>query len=199
MTTALTTTTLLRRLEAAADLSLPGVERLLDAVRVRPIAERQAAFHEDEACPYLFVVRSGLFKQLYTKDDGTEWIKSFTGEGEAFACPIALAGHRTTFASVAIEPSIVEVIEWRDVEALGDEDLSWQRAIRFAYQRLAELKVRRERDLLMLTAEQLYRQFVAASPDLLTRIAQKDLAAFLGVTAVGLNRIVKRVRTCPTA
>jgi hypothetical protein len=59
--------------------------------------------------------------------------------------------------------------------------------------------VRRERDLLMLTAEQLYRQFVAASPDLLTRIAQKDLAAFLGVTAVGLNRIVKRVRTCPTA
>lgn len=194
MAHALTTAVLLRQLETAAGLSLPGLDRLLGAVRVRSIAERQAAFHEDEVCPRLFVVRSGLFKQLYTKDEGTEWIKSFAREGEAFACPMAVAGHRTTFASVAIEPSVVEVIEWRDVEVLGAGDLGWQRAIRFAYQRLAELKVRRERDLLMLTAEQLYRQFAASSPELLNRVAQKDLAAFLGVTAVGLNRIVKRVR-----
>ena len=195
MTAALTTTALLRRLETAAGLSLPDVDRLLGAVRVKPIAERQAAFREDEVCPRLFIVRSGLFKQVYTTDQGTEWVKSFAREGEAFACPIALSGDRTTFASVAIEPSVVEVIEWPDVEALGAGDLSWQRAIRFAYQRLAELKVRRERDLLMLTAEQLYRQFAASSPELLNRIAQKDLAAFLGVTAVGLNRIVKRVRS----
>ena len=86
------------------------------------------------------------------------------------------------------------MINWQDVEALGTKDVSWQRAIRFVFQRLAELKVRRERDLLMLSAEQMYRQFAQSSPDLLDRIAQKDLAAFLGVTAVGLNRIVKRVR-----
>jgi CRP-like cAMP-binding protein len=194
-----TTATLIRRLAASAALSLPDVERLLGRVRVRPIAARQAAFREDEACPYVFVVQSGLFKQLYTRSDGTEWIKSFAREGEAFACPLALAGERTTFASVAIEPSIVEVINWQDVEALGTADVSWQRAIRFVFQRLAELKVRRERDLLMLSAEQMYRQFAQSSPDLLDRIAQKDLAAFLGVTAVGLNRIVKRVRIATSA
>ena len=83
------------------------------------------------------------------------------------------------------------------LEALGAEDVSWQRAIRIAFQRLAELKVRRERDLLMLSAEQMYRQFAQGSPDLLTRIAQKDLAAFLGVTAVGLNRIIRRVERAP--
>ena len=194
MVAELATRSLLRRLEAAAGLTLPGIDRLLDAVHLTTIPEHQAAFHEDELCPRLFVVRSGLFKQLYTKDDGTEWIKSFAREGEAFACPIALSGKRTTFASVAIEPSVVEMIEWRDVETLGAGDMSWQRAIRFGYQLLAEVKVRRERDLLMLSAEQLYRQFVASSPELLTRVSQKDLAAFLGVTAVGLNRIVKRVR-----
>ena len=86
------------------------------------------------------------------------------------------------------------MINWQDVEALGTKDVSWQRAIRFVFQRLAELKVRRERDLLILSAEQMYRQFAQSPPDLLDRIAQKDLAAFLGVTAVGLNRIVKRVR-----
>jgi len=29
-------------------------------------------------------------------------------------------------------------------------------------------------------------------PDLVSRVPQKDLAAFLGVTPVGLNRIIKR-------
>ena len=97
-----------------------------------------------------------------------------------------------TFASVAIEASVVESIEWQVLERLGDADLAWQKAIRFAFQYRAELKVRRERDLLMLTPEQLYRQFAADAPELAARVPQKDLAAFLGVTPVGLNRIIRR-------
>jgi CRP-like cAMP-binding protein len=139
-------------------------------------------------------VRRGLLKQLYAKDDGTEWIKSFAREGELFGCPIALTpGGRTTFASVAIEPAVVESTEWRLVEGLGRTSLEWQKAIRYLFQRLAELKVRRERDLLMLSAADLYRQLAGESPDLIARVPQKDLAAFLGVTPVGLNRIIRRV------
>jgi hypothetical protein len=44
----------------------------------------------------------------------------------------------------------------------------------------------------MLTAEELYRQFVRDSPALALRVSQRDLAAILGVTPVGLNRIVRR-------
>jgi CRP-like cAMP-binding protein len=183
---------LLGRVEAQIG-PLPGHHALLDAVRVSSFAPRQQAFGEDEACPRLFIVRSGLFKQLYTRDDGTEWIKSFAREGDLFACPLALSrAGRTTFASVAIEPSVVEWVEWRVLEELGETDVAWQKAIRIGFQRLAELKVRRERDLLMLSAEALYRQFVADTPDLASRVPQKDLAAFLGVTPVGLNRIIRR-------
>jgi CRP-like cAMP-binding protein len=183
---------ILRRVEAQIG-PLPGHHVLLDAVRVASFAPRQRAFGEDEACPRLFIVQSGLFKQLYTRDDGTEWIKSFAREGDLFACPLALSrSGRTTFASVAIEPSVVEWVEWRVLEELGEADLAWQKAIRVGFQRLAELKVRRERDLLMLSAEALYRQFVADAPDLASRVPQKDLAAFLGVTPVGLNRIIRR-------
>ena len=115
-------------------------------------------------------------------------------EGELFGCPIALTpGGRTTFASVAIEPAVVESTEWRLVEGLGRTSLEWQKAIRYLFQRLAELKVRRERDLLMLSAADLYRQLAGESPDLIARVPQKDLAAFLGVTPVGLNRIIRRV------
>jgi hypothetical protein len=57
------------------------------------------------------------------------------------------------------------------------------------------VKVRRERDLLMLSAEALYRKFVNETPSLAERVPQKDLAAFLGVTPVGLNRIIRRCRS----
>jgi CRP-like cAMP-binding protein len=185
---------MLRRVEAQVG-SLPGHRGLLDAVRVSSLAPREQAFGEDDVCPRLFVVQSGLFKQLYTRDDGTEWIKSFAREGDLFACPLALTrGGRTTFASVAIEPSVVEWVEWHVIEQLGETDVAWQKVIRTGFQRLAELKVRRERDLLMLSAEELYRQFVTDAPGLASRVPQKDLAAFLGVTPVGLNRIIRRSR-----
>jgi CRP-like cAMP-binding protein len=60
--------------------SLPHVDRLLDAVRVVQLRPRESAFREDEECPRLFLVRSGLLKQLYTTEDGSEWIKSFARE-----------------------------------------------------------------------------------------------------------------------
>ena len=58
----------------------------------------------------------------------------------------------------------------------------------------AERKEKRERELLILNAEERYREFLAEAPALQSRVPQKDLARYLGLTPVGLNRIVKRVR-----
>jgi CRP-like cAMP-binding protein len=190
---------ILKRVEARTG-PLPRRQVLLDAVRVTSLAPRERAFDEDEECPRVYVVRSGLLKQLYTREDGSEWIKSFACEGDLFACPVALApGGRTTFASVAIDRSVVEWVDWRVIEELGRTDLAWQTAIRLGFQALAEVKVRRERDLLMLNAEALYRKFIADTPTLAARVPQKDLAAFLGVTPVGLNRIIRRCAAGATA
>jgi CRP-like cAMP-binding protein len=184
----------LKRFEALTGVSLPKADRLLDAVRATKFEPRERVFHEDEICPRIYIVRVGLLKQFYLKEDGTEWIKSFTGADELFGCLDALAGGTTSFASVAIEPSVVESIDWHVIERLADEDLRWQKVLRLGFQHLAQLKVRRERDLLMLTAEELYRKFANTAPQLVQRVPQRDLAAFLGVTPVGLNRIIRRGR-----
>jgi CRP-like cAMP-binding protein len=185
----------LHQLSAQAGLQLPELQAVEAAVQVRALPEREAAFDLGAACPRIFVVRSGLMKQRYLKEDGSEWIKSFTAAGDAFACPFALrAGGRCSFASIAIEPSVVESVDFALIERLGDLHPHWQKAIRLGFQALVELKVARERELLMHTAEELYGKFVAAKPELARRVPQKDLAAFLGVTPVGLNRIVRRSR-----
>lgn len=53
---------------------------------------------------------------------------------------------------------------------------------------------RRERELLTLAPRDRYLQFHQDRPGLEGRIPQKDLARYLGVTPVGLNRIIGRLR-----
>ncbi|WP_426336251.1 Crp/Fnr family transcriptional regulator [Pseudoduganella sp. R-31] len=184
----------LRRLEQAAGLQLPEVEQLAASVQLLQLREREFAFHEGDACPRLFAVRTGLLKQFYTTSDGKEWIKSFTVEDELFACPIGFQpGGRTSFGAAALEASVLEVIDWRLLDDLGERHLAWQKAIRFGFQALTQLKMVRERDLLMYSPEQMYQHLLERRAGLVQRVPQKELAAYLGVTPVGLNRIARRL------
>lgn len=88
---------------------------------------------------------------------------------------------------------MVEALDWRLVDALGERHLAWQKAIRCAFQQLTQLKMVRERDLLMYTPEQMYQHLLDNRAELVQRVPQKDLAAYLGVTPVGLNRIARRL------
>ncbi|KQV54361.1 hypothetical protein ASE26_01220 [Duganella sp. Root198D2] len=184
----------LHRLEQATGLQLPEVETLAASVRLVQLREREFAFHQGDHCPRLFGVRSGLLKQFYTTPDGKEWIKSFTAEDELFACPLGFQpGGRTSFGTAALEASVVEALDWRLVDDLGERHLAWQKAIRFGFQALSGLKMVRERDLLMYTPEQMYQHLLDSRPGLVQRVPQKELAAYLGVTPVGLNRIARRL------
>jgi len=192
-----TAVTLIRRLEQRYGLTLPDVDSLTPKLRAISLRPHQAAFRQGDSCPCLFVVREGLLKQLYTQPDGRERIKSFSGPGDLFACLHALDGRgRTSFASVAIEASVVERIDFADLERQAEHSVAWQKALRLGFQALAEIKVERERELLSFSARELYERLAAASPQWIDRVPQKDLAAFLGVTAVGMNRIIRRGGRC---
>ena len=185
----------LQRLATLANVDLPELAAICGHITTVELQPGECAFRQGDRQRALFVVRSGLLKQYYVGKSGDMAIKSFTARGDVFACIESLLGDgATTFASEAIEPSIVERIEYARIEALATRHIEWQRALTAAFALLARIKVRRERDLLMLTAEQLYGNFVETHPQLAARIPQKDLAGFLGVTPVGLSRIAKRYR-----
>ena len=62
-----------------------------------------------------------------------------------------------------------------------------------AFQLYGARKEKRERELLTLSPEERYRSFSHEYPMLSSRIPQKDIARYLGVTPVGLCRIKKRL------
>jgi CRP-like cAMP-binding protein len=166
-----------------------------NATTVDHYEPRQAVFMQGVVNHRIYVVRSGLLSLNYLKEDGSEWIKSFVYEGRFFASVMALAPQgRTSFMVRAIESSVLESVDYRLLEKLAAQHLAWSEVLRKLTMLFAISKEQRERELLTLNAQARYTAFRDANPDLAKRIPQKDLARFLGLTPVGLNRIIARVR-----
>jgi CRP-like cAMP-binding protein len=181
--------------ERLAGGPLPSWDRFETEIVARRIDLGGAVFMQDVAHPFVYVVRSGLIKNVYLTEDGEDWIKSFCEEGLFFASISALeTDGRTSFSAIAIEPSVVERIPYRLLDELAETDVTWANVVRRALLIFARRKEKRERELLTLRPEQRYRAFMAETPGLEERIPQRDLARHLGLTPVGLNRIVARVK-----
>lgn len=182
-------------LQAAAGGPLPEWDRFQAAVQVLAADAGAEIFGQDRAHPWLYAVRKGLVKLVYLQQDGTEWIKSFSREGQFFGSLAALepAG-ATAFGVTAVEDVVLERVEYALMDELAARHLAWSRA---AYRLLwifGSRKEQRERELLTLDAGQRLLAFRRAHPELAGRVPQKDLARHLGVTAVGLSRIAGKLR-----
>lgn len=174
---------------------MPEWPQVAASIALRSLSPGGTVFLQDVEHPYVYAVRSGLVKLCYLGEDGSEWIKSFAEEGRFFASIAALQPRgRTSFMVSAIEETELERLDYRLLAELGARHLAWSQALQAMTLLFAARKEQRERELLTLSAEDRYRTFAAANAGLVQRIPQKDLARHLGVTPVGLNRIVMRLR-----
>ncbi|MFZ6873958.1 Crp/Fnr family transcriptional regulator [Undibacterium sp. Di27W] len=176
-----------------AGQDLPHWPQVAANLQTRQLGAQEWVFHQDESHPYLYVIVSGCVKLMYVQEDGKEWIKSFASEGQVFASMAALTAQgKTSFAVQAISPVVLERIPYAILLSLAQQELAWATALRQGFQAFAARKEKRERELLTLTPEQRYQAIAREEPALIRRISQKDLASYVGVTPVGLNRIIRR-------
>jgi len=182
-------------LELLASGPLPDWHRVVPTIRLVRLRPGEHLFRVGQTQPFVFFVRQGVLKMIYETDDGKEWIKAFAGEGAFFSSLSALQpGGQTTFSVLALQDAVVEKVDYAVLDALGEQHMAWQRVLRRAFEIYGFRKEKREKDLLTLTAEERYRNFVLDQPDLESRISQKDLAGYIRVTPVGLSRIKARIR-----
>src|SRR5690242_19642671 len=112
---------------------LPSWDRFSSELNTRAIKAGASVFMQGTEHPFVYVVKSGLIKNLYLRVDGETWIKSFAQEGRFFASIAALkAGGRTSFSAVCIEDSELERFPFAALERLAQADLVWATLLRRA-------------------------------------------------------------------
>ena len=181
---------------ALGEPALPAWADFARSVQVNRVAAGAPVFAQGVADARIHVLRSGLVKLHYFGEQGQEWIKSFLAEGDFFASLSAWEPNgRTSFAATAMDDCEMESFESAALRSLADRHLPWARVMHRALLQFARSKEQRERELLTLRAADRYALLCERSPGLVTRVRQKDLAQYLGVTPVGLSRIANRLRT----
>jgi CRP-like cAMP-binding protein len=161
----------------------------------RQLAGKELLFRAGDRHPYVYFVGSGLLKMVYVTEDGQEWVKAFTAPGGFLASLSALQpGGEASFSVCAVTPSYVERIDYAALRALAAQEPAWQRAMTAAFEIYGARKERRERELLLLSPAERYLQFLREHADIASVVSQKELAAYIRVTEVGLSRIKARLR-----
>ncbi len=183
-----------KQLPMQGKVALPEFQSLIDTSSVLKLVAGEVLFHEKLPCPYYFILVQGVAKMVYTKTDGKQWVKSFLVTGDGFASLSALAnGGTASYSTIAVSPCTIIKISFYHIQQLASTYLEWANLMAAIAIEYASRKEVRERDLLTLTPEQRYLKIRENQPIWLSLVTQADLAKHLGITAVDLNRIIKRL------
>jgi len=136
-----------------------------------------------------FVVR-GCFRTYTIDARGVESILHFSPE-RAFIGDItsATTGRPTPYAVDAIEPSTILTIDLASFDRMLEAFPDIARGYRLGLQRAQDSQQRRLAMSLSASAEKKYADFIARHPALATRVPQRMLASYLGITPETLSRI----------
>ncbi|MBK8758480.1 MAG: Crp/Fnr family transcriptional regulator [Actinomycetales bacterium] len=203
-------------LEFFAGSPLPewdSFSRTIKIIRLRP---QEVLYDVGEDHPYIYIVRRGSMRVGFTDGRGRECLLAFCRPPDVLASVSAIVppGLRrlseiptgivkmraaagigvTNSRASAVEATELERLDFRLMERQMARHATWAMAVYSALVLHTLVKERRERDLLTLSPEERYRQFLVDYDDLIGVVPQKDIAGYLGVTPVGLSRIAGRVR-----
>jgi len=137
-------------------------------------------------------VERGLLRSVFLDAQGRERNHAFYPELQWLGLPGAAAPAAGMVE--ALEPSELVELSGPALQAL---QRAWPQALELILQGLAAGLARqtlREQQLLMLDATARYQRFLADEPALAQRLAQKQVASYLGITEVALSRLRRRLR-----
>lgn len=161
--------------------------------QVEEIVKGDHLVRSGERCNKVAFVVSGIFR-IYFLKDGTEVNTCFCGENSI----------TSSFASLTSgEPSEenIQALEDCTVVVLGRENLMKLYSLSPAWQAIGRLLTEKEclrlsdraSSLSFDTALEKYKNLLRSQPDVVNRIAVKEIASYLGVTRETLSRIRAKV------
>ena len=166
----------------------------LRSAGVRRTAKKgEEVFHPGDE-QTMFAIEWGLVKLCFISGDGKEWIRSFVQAPGVFSqVYLQRPDEDTTFSAIALEDCAFTVYPYAMLVRIGAENPELVKAGFEVIQHYLLQRERRARNMLSLSAEESYRDFLQEHADIAGRITQADISKYLGITPVALSRIRQRM------
>jgi len=170
------------------------VGELLTIGQERTLSSKEYFIRAGEIPTRFAYVKSGLFRYVYINDNGNEFTKSLIRENQFISSYSAMISRNPSYFFIeSLEPSEILIIAYRDWQKLLQSDPFWTEFLLHLIEFGFSKKEKRERDLLLLNAENRYLNFLKEFPGMEKRIKQNIIASYLGIQPESLSRIRKKL------
>jgi CRP-like cAMP-binding protein len=193
------------KLEYSHKLIIDNVSRFIDLTKLEKqkyisllteikVKRKDYLMQAGDITKYEYFITKGCLK-VYTLDvDGSPHISMFavedywTGDMASF-----ITKQPSRYFIKATEDSELLGISRANYDLLFQEIPKFERFYRKLYQRSLISYIRRSNHGISLTAEERYVVFKNKYPNIVHRITQKDLAAYIGITPEFMSKIISKV------
>ena len=175
-------------------IDLPKSEEIkfLKLLSVKQVSKGDYFIQEGEIPKKFGYVHRGLFRYFYLKNKGNEVTKSFIEEGNFVSSYSAMITHKPSAMYIeALEDSIVYEIKYPEWVKLKEGDPCWNQLLIAMLEKAFTIKETRERELLLLSADERYLIFKNEFLNIEKRVKQHLVASYLGISPVSLSRLRK--------
>jgi CRP-like cAMP-binding protein len=174
-------------------LSAAEKEHIERALQSKTVTRNKVLLREGEICRNIYFVNQGCLRIYHTDLQGIEHNISFFPENWWAVDIASFSNQSPAFYSIAaLENTEVYFIGYSALEKLYWEVPKLERFFRILTQNGFNLYQGRITSALSKTAEERYRMFRKLYPNLEQRIAQKQIASYLGITPIFLSRLRKK-------
>jgi CRP-like cAMP-binding protein len=147
----------------------------------------------DQVERHVYFLQKGIM-QLTILGDGIEKIIDFYGK-DTFICSYTsfLIQQPSDVQLIALTDCVVEVFTYDDLQKAYKTSLIVNQMGRKVTEWNYIIKVKREKDFLLKTAEERYAELIAEKPDVVAELPVNKIAKYLGIHPESLSRIRKKV------
>ncbi|MDC5855247.1 Crp/Fnr family transcriptional regulator [Vibrio europaeus] len=168
----------------------PEIEQLTYSAQLIELPTRHILLHQGEVAEEIFFLLDGMCHSAYLTDKGKEFSKEFYWENDWIIGFESLVNQQPS-------PYLLESLTQCTLLSLPIETLRvWREQKHGIYLKLLETqlmhKENKERFMLLYSPEERYELFCQHYPNLLERLNDYQIAAYLGITPISLSRIKKR-------
>jgi len=163
-------------------------------VRFKKVAKGEHVIREGDFCYLTIRVVSGLLCQYVIDHNGFERILVFVPEmNDAGSVQTILNQQASDENVVALEDSVLLVADFRDLDRLAGENHRILKLLNQGFKQKLSEAAARINFLIVYSPEERYLHFCKTYPMLESRLRQKDIASYLGITVSSLSRIRARI------
>ncbi|QAR31145.1 Crp/Fnr family transcriptional regulator [Ornithobacterium rhinotracheale] len=183
---------LIKYLKSHLEIDDATLEKLFEDCQTIEVKKNEYLLRNNEVCKYIYFVENGLLKQFYIDRKGKEHILYFAPENWLITDRESLFFNQKSIYNIqALEASKVLCISKEALKNISDNIPNFHHFNDLLLHKHIESLEQRIMQLISLSAEERYMDFVKKYRKVYLRIPQNMLASFLGIAPESLSRIRK--------